>query len=219
MNTALSAVLALACLSVTSAQTLRCYECDDSIDDQNDNANTRSCASLEDNTLSTAKYWACSTKYGTTAVGTSTITRTGLTTANKTYECAGDTCYCNTDSCNNQVVTTPRQLNCYHCQSADYFNNGCGETLDTTSKYVQTIMGCFACGKTVTFTGYRYHYARGCVRSVNVNDVCHTSGDGTTSTKSCSCTGALCNSATKGLPLATTSIISTLLLALYSTAC
>jgi len=133
------------------------------------------------------------------------ITRGGGNVSTPTSLCSSSgnvyTCYCNTtDSCNNQPVDISKSLQCYECESVEFFDNGCGATVNETSGYVTKVSDCSACSKVVSVylrsNGFVKHYTRGCVKAVNYDTGCHLAlGATTAGSETCSCDTALCNSA------------------------
>lgn len=189
-----------------TAAVTSCYKCSSTIgiDGVEKNAlttDTGSCASLsgKSTTDNTGDY-GCKTTF-TTSGGYTTITREGTTIpiADIVKGCTivGDatTCYCATDKCNSETVAASMAYDCYECQSAEYFDNGCGEKLNTGSAFVRTVKGCSACYKNVAMQAdHSIQYYRGCTRSVAIDD--HCTGEETELTgRTCGCKGALCNSA------------------------
>jgi len=212
MDLKVAILLVLAsCLSSGSAQTLNCYSCTDVIDETFTEGQppTKSCTQLADQTT-VPNNWACQTTYTSLGAGKTQITR-GPVASNQTTRCdaTAGTCYCTTDKCNGVTVKTPSTLSCYLCDSSDFFDNGCGAVVDPTSAYVRQEKGCSACGKTVSYNGYRTTYSRGCSRSVNTDAWCGVLGTGTY----CVCKGNLCNSA---LPLQTLGVLTPLLISLFA---
>jgi hypothetical protein len=212
---------ALCVMGTTEALFKSCYDCEAVINDKNQDMSVKSCSQVQsDTTVTGVTFRSCETRYTLSPNGLTKIIRRGSqnrggsTTTNTTYCDEEGSCFCNTDKCNNMAIQAPKSLECYSCDSADYFDNGCGEKIDPRSVYVQKVQGCAACGKTVTFSNYRYKFSRGCARSVNVNKdgVCYK-GE---MAMSCTCTGSLCNSA-RGLQGITAAAIgSALLVAVYS---
>jgi hypothetical protein len=215
MNQKLAILCLVAAILGFAAADLSCYTCSSTINEDNKeeypSGKTQSCAQLVDTSVATYTL-SCQTYYSYSN-GTTTFSR-GVSPKNQTDGCTsspGNTvCYCNKDKCNNEKVTVPTTFECYQCDSTEFFDNGCGNVLNTASSHVKKITGCSACGKTVsTGSDYGTRYSRGCARSVENEEGC--SGDSASSL--CICKEALCNSA-EGLSLKTTALVSALLLSL-----
>jgi len=203
---ALISLLVVIALSSSRVAAISCYNCVSTFNVTNTESSVTSCGTAADQTVvNNVDY--CTTSYSTQTGGPfsgtqggiiTTITRSGYTGTQATRCDASGTCYCNTDKCNGDAVKAPTSLTCYQCNSVDYMDNGCGEVLTPSSKYVQTVQGCSACGKTVQL-GYDYirRYSRGCARSVNTADAC-TGAD--MYNRVCVCKTSMCNSA-RGLRL------------------
>ena len=183
-----------------------CYVCSsiigtDGVEKNVPTTDTGSCASISGKTaVAQSGDVGCVTTFKTSGSGT-TITRGALATtiADTVKGCtiSGDTttCNCASDKCNSDTLAAPMTYDCYECQSGQYFDNGCGEKLNTASAFVRTVKGCSACYKNVAMLpDHSIQYYRGCARSVVVDD--HCTGEETELTgRSCGCKGALCNSA------------------------
>jgi len=203
---ALISLLVVIALSSSRVAAISCYICSSSFNVTNTESTVTSCGTPADQYLVNNNFDYCTTSYSTQPGGqtgpqagiTTTITRGGSTGIQATRCDAYGPCYCNTDKCNGDPVKAPTSLTCYQCNSVDYMDNGCGEVLTPSSKYVQTVQGCSACGKSVTLgTDYIRRYSRGCARSVNTADAC-TGTD--MYNRWCVCKTSLCNSA-RGLRL------------------
>jgi len=191
----------------TCSSAIQCYLCSSTINSTN--VESGSCSKLTGIDASNqTNFLSCSTTYSTSS-GNTVITRTG---SDSTVEnsCSGPTCSCNTDKCNNQVIALSNSLECYECQSSDFFDNGCGKVLKETP-YVHKVRGCTACGRMVTIGGdYITRYSRGCSRSVSNDVACHKD----VRDEVCVCQSALCNSAQK-IQLITLSTFFCVLLSVF----
>jgi len=185
---------------------IQCYECVSTINAENLESGTN-CSQLTGIVLSTTNYTSCSTQYGRTIEGSTRISRSGSFQEAENI-CTGTVCTCNTDRCNNQAITIPNSLECYECQSSDFFDNGCGGVLNGASPYVHTVSGCSACGKTITTgTDYVTRYSRSCSRSISNENSCYSTGP----LDMCVCQAALCNSAHKFQSIVSPSILCVLI--------
>jgi len=203
---ALTSLLVVISLSSSRVTAISCFSCSSTFNVTNTESSVTSCGSAADQTfVNNVDY--CTTSYTTQTGGPyagtqggiiTTISRSGSTGTQATRCDSSGTCYCNTDKCNGDPVRAPTGLTCYQCSSVDYMDNGCGEVLTAGSKYVQTVQGCSACGKTVSLgSDYIRRYWRGCARSVNTADAC----SGTDMyNRLCVCKTSLCNSG-RGLRL------------------
>lgn len=188
-------------LALRSTNALNCYSCSSNIDPANKETGDAGCAAgtntnTVDSTVSSISY-VCKTTVTSTG-GMTTISRTADTTqeSSKTDNycestTGGTTCYCNSEKCNSNSIA-PRNYQCYQCTSSEYFDNGCGEKFDSSSKYVKTIQGCTGCFKrtTVDYSDLSITTTRGCTRSYEIDTSCEN-GSGNV----CGCEGELCNSA------------------------
>lgn len=189
------------------AQSITCYSCSGSGSSTNDNCYTVTSVTP---TLSACTRCATSASFSNNVFQYSRSCSSG----SSTISCSGSTCYCNTTNCNNLPFQNPNgNYTCYSCQSSNFFDNGCGNTLNSNSVYVQTISGCVACYKTVSSsstTGIA-SYSRGCLQYDS------TSGEGSCAdyqTTSCNteCFSDLCNTGTGiRLTLSVTGLSLTLL--------
>jgi len=201
---ALMSLLVVISLGSSRVTAISCFSCSSTFNVTNTESSVTSCGSAADQNVATYDY--CTTSYttqlssGSLAGGIiTTIRRSGGFGTQATFCDSTGTCYCNTDKCNGDPVRAPTGLTCYQCSSVDYMDNGCGEVLNAGSKYVQTVQGCSACGKTVSLLGNDYirRYWRGCARSVNTAEAC----SGTDMyNRLCVCKTSLCNSG-RGLRL------------------
>jgi hypothetical protein len=206
----LSVLLVALCAGQSVDAKITCYTCG-SMTDEDLIEESDGCAQLKTTTTMDI-FDYCYIKYTTSANGMSTIERGGGINKNETTRCEGDYCFCGTDKCNSQVVKIAMSLECYECNSADYFDNGCGDVLDVKSEFVHKVKGCSACGKTVIVgSDYTTSYQRGCVRAAEVEDNDCFGEEADSKGMVCVCTGALCNSA-HALQFTAFSLLSTSLL-------
>jgi len=215
--------LCLVVMAVLARQSeaIECYSCDGYVDQVFVSHDLDHCIAPSGSTplggVNTFTY--CTTEYTTSDTGYWMVKRRGYTGAvgGETNRCEGNTCYCTSDKCNNQVISPPGKFECYVCDSAGYFDNGCGEEVDEKSEFVRKVSGCSACGKQVSIgANFVTKYSRGCARAFEVEeDECfgeETSSGG----KTCICQKSLCNSAHQ---LTAFSLLSTLLLLVAKVYC
>jgi len=183
-------LIGLTCL--TSTRAIQCYTCSGSLGSSQGN----DCLALRD-TPKVEFAAHCSMEYYS-----SFISRNGAPVGeNSTNYCTDDRCYCNTDLCNSMIPISG-SLTCFVCESAFYFDTGCGEILNPSASYVNKETGCTSCGKSASLTKFK----RSCLKSVYKPDRCTTSANGDTQ---CFCSSTECNAAHKQQ---TTSFICLLLL-------
>jgi len=205
--TSLLVLVLVVATEIHSSQALfDCFLCSSSISHENVETvvtGTLGCrAGTHGDKTTAATYQSCFVTYTYDANGVRTIIRgTDNSTVDDPYCTSSDsksTCYCNSASCNNDAVAIPTSLKCYECDSVEFFDNGCGETVKGTSKFVTEVTQCSACTKTVTILprsdGFVKRYSRGCLRAVNAYEGCYgASTDRDEGT--CTCDKDLCNSA------------------------
>jgi len=208
MKTQCLSLLVLVAIWRQTAAITNCYVCGstigpDGIEKNNPTTDPGSCFLLTGKTaVANSADLGCATTY-TKSGSTTTISRAALTStiAATPVGCTasasgpGITCSCATDKCNADPVAAALTYDCYECQSVDYFDNGCGATLNTASVYVRTVKGCSACNKNVAVqSDHSILYTRTCLRSISIDAQC----DGETyeiGGQTCTCKGGLCNSA------------------------
>jgi hypothetical protein len=177
---------------------------------------------LDSNSEIDNTYTYCTTEYKTSDTGVWSITRRGAGTvgveSGQTDRCDGAKCYCTGDKCNSEAVNPPGKLECYVCDSAAYFKNGCGEEIDEKLGFVHKVSGCSACGKKVSIgENFVTKYSRGCARAWEVEEEDECFGEETSyGGKTCICTKSLCNSAHQ---LTAFSLLSALLLLVAKVYC
>jgi len=222
----LSLLVLVAVLRQSTAVT-SCYKCSttigiDGVETNSPTTDPGSCVSLSGKTaVANTGNEACATTF-TTNGGVTTIARgptmttIDVTTKGCTRSSGVLTCTCITDKCNAEVMAAPLTYDCYECQGADYFDNGCGAKLNSASIFVRTVKGCSACYKNVVVQADRsIQYYRGCTRSVAIENTC----DGEDATKTCGCKGALCNSAETVSIKSVTAFSAVLLSAVFKLMC
>jgi len=200
MNRAIILFAIILAMGPANSLAIECYECGSTINETNLESGPGKCSQVTGITLTgTSNFDFCSTQYVLDVTGrrkTTIIRSGGIGPKDTTCDSAvgGTTCWCTTNLCNNKAVSLPKSLECYDCESSDYFDNGCGEVLDTTSPYVTKVSGCSSCGKAVALQAdYVLRYQRACTRTVNNDDNCYSDGPNSF----CACQTALCNSAQK----------------------
>lgn len=221
--------LLLVCCAWKNADALTCYVCsstigNDGVEVNNPTADTGSCASLSGKTVpATSNDFGCQTTFSSSG-GVTTITRGPLGAATTTPGCtssgaSGVTCTCTTDKCNSHAVAAAQAYTCYECQSSPYFDNGCGEKLNSGSAYVRQVKGCSVCYKNVGMSSdHSVQYSRGCTRSVDVDANCN-GDESSVIGRTCGCKGALCNSADTLAIKSTTAFTAVVLTAIVRLMC
>jgi len=215
MNRAISLFAIILAMSPAISLAIECHVCQSTINETNLENNAGKCSQVSGLTPNgISNYDFCSTQYTIDVTGTTSIVRSGGIGPRDT-SCdsgvGGTTCWCNTNLCNNKVVSLPKSLECYACESSDYFDNGCGEVLDTSSAYVSKVSGCSSCGKAVAFQAdYALRYQRGCSRTLYNDDNCYAEGPNSF----CACQTALCNSAQRFQIITKSALFCVLLAAL-----